>query len=305
MTTKKKANSRRPSPRLPPGVEQIRDPSKELRPLIKLLDDVCSTALVELGTNPPTQNFDQFDRAILTRGLNMLEAIRALAIGLHWEVAATSARQLFELVINMEWLKAMPDREAASVQFARFGMLQQVRALIEENTYGQQTGRDIDQARLQLLKDFLASAEFAEFRRPGSRDGWAATWNGQDAWKMTKASENEMRIPQYNQLFKAWSREAHAAPGALLRTMMPTAIIDTTSDIVTREVRDTSNVISMAVMLFGELWMLLVNVPPVPLEAWNRWMKGLHDYFGTDFSPLVVPPPSEPAIVADSGHTST
>ncbi len=250
---------------------------------------MCLTAQREFGAHPPTQIFDQFDRSILTRGLNMLEAIRVLAPQLHWEVAAVAARQLFELVLNMEWLKSMPDREAASVQFARFGMLQQVRAQIDEQTYGLETGRKINEEQLQLLKDFLSTSEFDEFRRPKAREGWAESWNDQNAWTMTKASENEMRRPQYNQLFKAWSREAHAAPGALIRTMMPGAILDTTTDLVTREVRDTASILNMAVMLFGELWMLLVNVPPMPLDAWNRWMKALHDYYAIgDYKPLVV-----------------
>lgn len=55
----------------------------------------------------------RFDRGILLRAVNALKAARLLLEAVHWEFAAAPARQLFDLVVNIEHLNTQGDRERA------------------------------------------------------------------------------------------------------------------------------------------------------------------------------------------------
>lgn len=49
----------------------------------------------------------------------------------------------------------------------------------------------------------------------------------------------------------------------------------------------------MSLFLFLELWMLLVNVPPIALAACNKWMERLNTYVDASWN-----------MSMDSGDTS-
>lgn len=261
---------------------QVRHPHKPLAPLLAVLDDVCGRVREQVSAaGPAPVGYASFDRAILMRGLNLLEATRLLSEPLHWEVAATCARQLYELVLNMEWLASMPDRETASNQFALFGMLQQVRAKEAENDYARATGRTSDEEYASRLVEVLAREEFDQFRGKPRADGspkWATSWNGKTVWDMAKESSNPIRKAQYNQLFVAWSEEAHGAPGALIDSMFRVLAPDWHIDLLTNDLREMSQIVSMALFLFFELWMSLVNVPRMERDKWEAWLADIRAY---------------------------
>ena len=64
-----------------------------------------------------------FDAGMLSRGSNALKSVRLLCEQAHWEFAAGVVRQLFELVLNMEYLGTLPDRDAAIFRYAKYGLL--------------------------------------------------------------------------------------------------------------------------------------------------------------------------------------
>jgi hypothetical protein len=249
---------------------------------LAVLDDLCAGVRKAVSDEGPVESgYPSFDRAILNRGLNLLEAIRVLAVPLHWEVAASSARQMFELVLNMESLAAMDDREQASLRYALFGMLQQTKAQIVQLDYGRASGREVDEDRAAALAGFLAETHFDAFRGKPRADGtpaWAKSWNGSSTWDMAKASPSAMRVEQYNQLYVSWSEETHAAPGALIDSMFRTIGPGWIEDHLTNELREMSQIIVMTIHHFLELWMVLVNVPPVDHEAWKGYFAGLNAY---------------------------
>lgn len=260
----------------------VAQPAKELKPLLKLVTDVCAYVDRAYATaGPVPAGFENFDRAILMRGVNLLKATVMLSESLHWEVAASCARQMFELVLNMEALAAMPNREQGSLLYAHYGLLQQTRARIAELDYERAAGRQVDEEYAERVAAMLNGAMFDPFKGKARADGsiaWSKSWNGKTTWDMVKSSAHNIREAQYNQLFVRWSEETHATPGALLGSMFRTIGPDWTDDVLSNDIRETMQVASMTLIQFFELWMLLVNVPPYEKAASGEWFSRLNTF---------------------------
>jgi hypothetical protein len=262
----------------PPGTFQVAVPRKKLKALFELVIDVCRTAEHALFTmsvqDPARKQFVQFDGTFLIRGSNALKAIRLLCEEAHWEFAASAVRQLFELVLNAEHIARDPDREAAMLRYAKFGLLQMVREQQATLTYERVTGRSIDLERLRVL-DSMLERSFPEFRHVGSTGHvtWDKTWSGLDARRLAALSPRRIRPHQYTLLFSTWSEQAHAAPGALIDDLMRNQI-DVDRILATDEVR-IAETIGTAVSLFLELWALLPNVPAVNAQQQHAWLSSL------------------------------
>ncbi len=110
------------------------------------------------------------------------------------EFAAPILRQLFELVINVEYLAAQADREAAIFRYSKYGLLQEVRHQHLTLIYDQKTGRDIDTQRLAVLEQMLEQM-FPEFRRVNSQGKvhWLPSWSGHGARHLAEQSKHRLR----------------------------------------------------------------------------------------------------------------
>lgn len=279
MSTKKKPNSHRPSS-IPEGMGHVKDPTKTLRPLLAVLDEVCaSTRKIVTEAGIATVGYAGFDRAILIRGLNILEAVRVLATGLHWEAASSSARQMFELILNMEALAALPDREEGSLRFGMYALLQKARMRLVEFEYNRSVGRPVDEIKAAETKAFLDNPGLEVFKNRVKPDGtviWAKSWTGKQPWDLAKDSPNPHRTDQYSQLFVAWSDETHAAPVALMGAMMRTGGPDWADEHLNNELREMTQILLMVIHQYVELWNLLVNVPQADHEAWVGWFRRIN-----------------------------
>ena len=149
---------------------RITSPAKRLRPLFRISRDMTDAGDFAVAKAGPaivgTQA--QFERAIFMRGVNTLKAARLVSESGHWEVASACARQLYELVLNMEAIDRAPDRERASVTFVAVGLLQQLLFQKAESEYERDTGRDYRVERLAQVQEILDSPMFEEFRSRGA-----------------------------------------------------------------------------------------------------------------------------------------
>lgn len=73
-----------------------------------------------------------------------MKAVRTLLEQGHWEPAVGVTRQLFELLVNMEYLGAMENREEGALLFARFGLLQMLLAQQRKVACQQEKGHPYD-----------------------------------------------------------------------------------------------------------------------------------------------------------------
>lgn len=214
------------------------------------------------------------DFGILLRAINALKAARLLLMDLHWEFAAGPARQIFELVVNAEYLSAQPDRRQAALQFAKYGVLQEARIQLAVMAYERETGREVDSERETTIKAMLDQG-FADFRQGAGGKRWQKSWSGKNTAELASMSPAQpLRSAQYRQLFVTWSEQVHAAPVVLLPNIIP-AVEPAMEDLVGDDVVEVAQVGAMCVTLYIELWGLLPGVPPVAAERKARWMTAL------------------------------
>lgn len=113
----------------------------------------------------------QFERAIFLRGVNTLKAARLVAESGHWEVASACARQIYELVLNMEAIDRAPDRERTSVTFVAFGLLQKLLFEKAELEYERDTGRPYSADRIEEVQGILDSPHVRGVQNHGPCQG--------------------------------------------------------------------------------------------------------------------------------------
>jgi hypothetical protein len=199
------------------------------------------------------------DLAVFVRGAIAVKAARALLANAHWESACGPARELFELLVNMEHVARGPDPDAEVFRWAKYGVLQRVRRQIREIDYARSTGRTVDEVRAQALAEALEKG-FPEFAtEKNGRLRFARSWTGLTTKDLADRSPNPLRAAQYEQLNSVWSEEIHATPAALLDAVFPD---DGGEDWVRRAVDDdveSAQVATMTVTLFLEL----VRAPPL------------------------------------------
>jgi hypothetical protein len=269
---RKRAPARRRQP--DPRVERVAGPKTRLRSLFALLHDVITTAdRTLLGTENLDKPVVRIDLAVLQRGINALKAVRLLAENGHWEFAASATRQLFELVVNMEYLGMLPDRDQEAFRYAKFGLLQTVQAAHREALYDKKMGRAVDEQRLARIESMLKRS-FPEFR-PSGGARWQQSWSGENTWQLAELSENPLRVDQYNQLFKIWSEETHATPGALIESFTAQAGENWPADVVARDEVRMVEMVTIAISLFLEVWVLLPHVPTLEVAKFKAWTDGL------------------------------
>jgi hypothetical protein len=269
-------------------------PLVRLGPLFELLDEITWAADETISKVTEVTYESRFDIAILVRGINILKAVKVLTEAGHWEMAAAPTRQLFELVINMEWLAAMPDRSAAGLTYTKFGLLQSARSDLAHMLYAESTGRPIDAERKRRLEGALSGVMFEEFKtkkRADGSQGWASSWNRKNAKEMADASPSKMQPYLYSLLFSDWSEEAHATPGALLDSILRDPKAGWEIDFIEDEAIETAQIIGMAISLFFNLFFVLPLVPDLGVDRVLDWTTRLGDFTVENFAPNPPGPP--------------
>lgn len=259
------------------------------------MDEVTAAADASLQQAAIAGSVAQLDIEIFIRGVNAVKAISVLLAEAHWEFAAGPVRQLFELVINAEYLGNLPDRDEAALRYATFGLLQTALQERDQMLYDKSTGRDVDEPRLRVIEAILARS-FPMFRNAGSNGKitWARTWCGKSARELAQLSTNRLRPDQYELLFRAWSSQTHGSPGAIVGAsrFLDAPAIMADDD---RRVVETGTI---AVTLFVELWQALPHVPPLAPQAAHAWARRMIVLARDQGAPAPVPtttPPPDPA----------
>lgn len=269
---------RRPSVTDLDNVEQVSSPAERLDGLFAIMEDVTSSADYRAATfSGALHEAARFDLAFLVRGINALKSARLLLEQGHWEFAAGVARQLFDLVVTLEHIAGQPDRSSAAFRYAKFGLLQMVRHERERSEYDTLTGRPVDEDRVNWLDNLLAQS-FPEFRKKDRPDGsprWATSWCDRTTRDLSEASPNPLRPAQYRLLFVTWSEQVHGAPSVMLGSMFRRDNGDWVESVVRSDDLRVSELATMAVTLFLEMWRLLPYAPPSDADDELRWSTDL------------------------------
>jgi hypothetical protein len=254
---------------------RLPEPKRRLSRTFQTLKDAAAAGDSALSQPVPAgDDLACFDRGILLRSVNALKSARLLLEAMHWEFAAGPARQLFELLINLEHLNAQANREQAAFRFAKFGLLQTLRAQLQEADYARSTGRPVDEKRVAMIERMLATG-YDEFRVSAKKHGFASSWSGNNTRKLAEASPVQpLRKAQYQQLFVAWSEQLHAAPGSLMDAFFPRPV-DAIDEMVVEDDKRVAETGAMCVTLFAELWGQLSTVTSLDGSRIMRWQTSL------------------------------
>lgn len=263
-------------------MKRLPSPKKRLRPLFRLLGEVATAVDKALCTTPmpadgALKNLTLFDISVLMRGNNALKSIRILCEEAHWEMASGIARQIFEFVLNMEYLASQPDREKQTFLYAKFGLLQHVRTEQKLMCYAKETGRPYDEERLFLINNFIED-DFDEFR--SNRGKLWNSWSGKTTRQLAELSKNGLRASEYDMLFTKWSEEAHGVPASLLSSLFHQQI--KVDELVASDYQEIAQLITLALRFFLELWMLLPHGPRIDGSTLLEWTTQLSQLTATD-----------------------
>jgi len=289
MTSKRKKRRRRSSRPRPTVRQKGRTahalaPKTRLKPIFKTLDLVSATGdKAVLETKDADRDLVRFDINIFLRAINSVKSMRILLAQGHWEVAAAPVRQIFELVVNAEYVNAQPDREEAALRYMKFGLLQLVRGQQAALRYAAKTGRDVDEQR-KLSLDAHVEKTYPEFRGP--KKGWLPSWSGKSTKQLAELSPQPTRVDQYELLFTAWSEQVHASPGALLDTFFAQATEGWIEEAIASDDLHIAETASIGVVLFIDLWTTLPALRPIELDAARNWTETLM----TESAKLGAPP---------------
>lgn len=212
--------------------------------------------------------------AVAMRGLTLLQAGRLLLMEGHWETASGVARQLFELLVDIEYLVSHDDVNSAWMTYMRFGMVQEVRSRRRAIDYAAAVGREIDDESVRILNDFLQMDAFDDLR--DRKGDFVDRWSRHNVKYLAEKSRSPVRKAQYEYYYATWSEQTHATPSALVESMLPQEALGVVERTLDRVYRETRQLIVMLISLFSELLIVLSDPPMVPvttLESWREQLK--------------------------------
>lgn len=288
MSKRRKPQSHDPRVVPLPDDFQIGPRSKRLRPFFRVLSEVTRSgdiAAADFVRGRDLEGVERFDTGVFLRGVNILKGVHVLCEQGHWEMASGLGRQLFELVLNVEWMAAQENREAATLRFSHYGLLQSLISRLESLRDTEISGRAVNDSAVRKVRDYIESDAFSEFQVQKQSDGsyrYAKSWNGLNAWQMAKASDQSMRLRQYRMLFVRWSEEAHGAPGALVPAMFGPSGPDWTREVLRQDESTIAQLIVMVLTLFQELDYFLPSGPGLG-ASYVSWLARLRDVAVNDF----------------------
>lgn len=274
MSKKKKRRSPKPRDSSSSKVQVVHS-SPETKRIVKILGEIDKEAHAALQRSYPggaSRDF-LFDAAILVRGINALKGIRVLVESGHWELAQGVLRQLFELVVNIEYLHHQNDRFEAMERFVRFGLVEKLEARLNEISYDQQRGHAFEQSEIDQINSYLSSSEFDVFRN--KRGDFITNWASRKLKEMCDASPLRIRQHQYELLYSAWSEHAHATPGALIDSILGNTEPDWIENVMANDETRIRESVGMGAALFVELRTYLPCIEPIAPETTESWLERL------------------------------
>lgn len=162
----------------------------------------------------PASPVDVAKLSIVTRALVILQAAHLLLEEGHWEVASGAARQLYELVLNVDYIVTSVDTDAAWADFMTYGLASDIRARKRKLEYAIADGYDDAEGKVREYEDFLADPVLDAFKTKGRlRDNWT----GLSTKQLAEKSKHPERLRQYEYYFRSWSEEVHANSPELAR----------------------------------------------------------------------------------------
>ncbi|MFI1519531.1 DUF5677 domain-containing protein [Kitasatospora cineracea] len=267
-------------------------PDTRLSPLFEVLDELIVAAEESAASSSQSDDYlVDFDSNVLVRGIKGLKSARILIRAGQWEYSTAVARQIFELLINMEYLYSLANREAAVKRYSWFGFLQFFLSeqrrfdFMQERSPGK-TPSDWENSVRSTL-----DAHFDEFKLAPRADGtprWRSNWSGKTAKALAELSSDPMRAKQYDLLFSTWSEQTHATPSIFTSDLFDryeeevlgeamtevTRLLPSSFSLIGGQGRREAHTLSMVIVLFTQLWRILPNAPrPIEDEAENRLKK--------------------------------
>lgn len=193
---------------------------------------------------------------------------------------------MFELLVNMEYLASQPAREAASLRYAKFGLMQAARQQLGQLEYTERTGREINLKRKRRIEEMLAKS-FPDLKN--SSGGWVPSWSGKNVRQLAEASPFDLRADQYQMLFSAWSEQAHASPGALLDGIFLRVGDEAKDQIAADEDREVIEIAGISITMFLQLWWALPDVPALDKGLAAGWLEDFSEEARRHGAPLPLP----------------
>ncbi|WSA79402.1 DUF5677 domain-containing protein [Streptomyces sp. NBC_01799] len=260
-------------------------PDARLQPLFEIVGEVIAAA--ELAAEAATEKTENvhFDVYVLERGIKALKSARLLVGAGHWENASAVARQLFELLVNMEHLGSFADREKAQSLYSGFGFVQFFLAELRRMEFEKEHGRPPSSRWESAVREALDKF-FNDFKLTPRADGsirWRPSWSGKTTRALAELSLDPMREHQYELLFSAWSEQTHATPGVFATDLFDRYEVEVSAEalakaegvppgrfpLLTGADRKAAQTLSMTITLFIQLWQQLPNVPQSSVEEIN------------------------------------
>ncbi len=275
-----------------------------MRPLLDVVGESITAAEQAVGTMAETKDhLVCSDGYILTRGIKSLKSARLLVSAGHWEHATAIARQLFELLVNIEHFRTFDTREEAQQIYNRFGLLQFFLAELRRIEFEKkEKGRTADTPWELSVRNYLDN-HCTEFKLPSRDDGvkrWRTSWSGKTTRALAESSPNPVRVTQYELLFSAWSEQTHATPGVFAGDLFlqyeEEVVAEAIAEIhgvspellppISGAARREAQTLSMAVALFIQLWEQLPHVPQPGPERSRNWIEVVGSFAGHKGIPM-------------------
>jgi hypothetical protein len=299
MANTKRQSRPKPMRALPAHVQRVAGPRTRLSALFQLLEETYEHGDGEVFALRVPEDEDEarrlrLDAGFLVRAINAMKAVELLCDQAHWEFAVSAVRQLFEIVVNVEYMNAQLDRAAAEFRFAKYGLLQMVLDQHGTLEYDERTGRQIDQQRRDVLERMLESS-FPEFRSVGPTGvvHWAKSWSGHTTRRLAELSPQRLRLDQHRRLNSAWSEQSHATPSVFLESVVGRHQL--TDVVVANDDTRIAETISVAISLYIELRRLLPCLPASDLGLQLDWTRRLIEEAQRHGAPSPAPFVGDPA----------
>lgn len=256
--------------------EDAPPPRIRMADLFEVLDDLIDTSETSIsaskGSDVPGEKFE-YD--ILARGMLGLKSARLLLEAGFWEYATPIARQLFELLVNIEHVNSFGDHAMAVRRYNNFAILQYFLSEIRRIDYEESKGSS---AGVEFRTSIAGMVDrFDEFRAQSKPDGtprWRSSWSGKNTRTLAELSPNPARISQYELLFSAWSEQAHGSPSVFFGALWQA--LDDEEYYHPFFLRGTDHKIAqtlgMSIILFTQLWAelpILSKVSPKEFDSWT------------------------------------
>lgn len=274
MSRSKRRKTSQPRRSDDPSIGQADESKYHLRSYFVVLDSAIQAGTATLSTAQGQISDGEVARLVLLdRAVTILQAGRLLLEDAHWETASGVARQMFELLVNVEHLAGQPDTEAALAKYKSFGVMALARRERRALAYATEQGFADGDGRGQELDKLLQCADFDQFRDKNGKllDNWAR----RDVAAMAAMSPDALRKSQYEYYYRSWSEHAHASPSSLIAAIIAQPDDGAVDGIRESVYRETRQLIVMLISMFSDLVLVLGQPRLVNEIEIASWRDGL------------------------------